>query len=328
MGGIVQIIKLSARYMIRIAVVASLASAVTLPVAYAAPADDDAEAQARETWRESIVRADVPDEGCFHASYPSTEWLKVECTEAPNRLFLPHRGAIGFTVGDGDDYVVEVSGLMTQSVGTFPKVTGVTSETGVSGPNDYSLQLNSNFMTTAACNGHADCLSWEQFVYSSGETAAFMQYWLIDYGVSCPSGWNSFSNSCYRNSAAVSVPQEVITTLATLKLSGKAVAAGKDTLVFTAGTEAYSTTGKDSVVDLATDWKESEFNIVGDGGGSEAVFNEGSAINVEITVTDGTTTAPTCVKNAGTTGETNNLTLKSCKATGGTSPHILFGESN
>jgi hypothetical protein len=321
-------IQLGVRHMIRIAAVASLASAVSLPVAYAAPADDDAEAQARETWRESMVRTDVPDEGCFHASYPSTEWQKVECTAAPNRPFLPHRGAIGFTVGDGNDYVVEVSGLMTQSVGTFPKVKGVTSETGSSGPNDYSLQLNSNFMTTAACNGHSGCLSWEQFVYSSGENAAFMQYWLIEYGDDCPSGWMSFSSSCYRNSAAASVPTEVITTLATLKLSGKAVAGGKDTLVFTAGTEAYSTTGKDSVVDLATDWKESEFNIVGDGGGSEAVFNEGSSIEVEIAVTDGSTTAPTCVKDAGTTGETNNLNLKSCKASGGTSPHILFVESN
>jgi hypothetical protein len=319
--------KFGVRYVIRIAVIAALASTAFLSVAYA-QADDDAEAQARETWRESIVRTDVPDEGCFYASYPSTEWLKVECTEAPNIPFIPRHGASGFTVGDGNDYVIEVSGLITQSVGTFPKVSGVKTEVGLSGPNDYSLQLNSNFMTTAACNGHSGCQGWEQFIYSSGSEAAFMQYWLINYGDSCPSGWSFFSDSCYRDSAAVSVPEEVISTLETLKLSGKAVASGTDTLVFAAGTEAYSTTGPDSFVDLASGWQESEFNIVGDGDGSEAIFNLGSAIEVKIAVTDGTTTAPTCVKGAGTTGETNNLNLKSCSASGGTTPHILFIESN
>ena len=101
-------------------------------------------------------------------------------------------------------------------------------------------------MSTAACNGHSGCLAWEQFVYSSSETSAFMQYGLIDYGNSCPSGWNSYDGSCYKNSAAVSVPKEPITSLASLKLSGTAVNGGNDTLVFTAGTKAYSTTGKDS----------------------------------------------------------------------------------
>jgi len=319
-------VKFGARTLIRITAVAILGSAVSLPVVYA-QADDSAEAQAQETWRENIVHTDVPDEGCFYASYPSTEWLKVECIEAPNVPFLPRRGAVGNTVGNGDDYAVEVSGLMTQSIGSFPKVTGVTSEKGLLGANDYSLQLNSNFMTTAVCNGHANCQSWEQFVYSSGYNEAFMQYWLINYGT-CPSGWFTYSPDCYKNSSGVTVPEEAISTLATLKVSGKAVAKGKDTLVFTAGTEAYSTTGKDSVVDLASAWQESEFNIIGDGSGSSAAFNKGSSITVKIAVTDGTTAAPTCVSDSGTTGETNNLNLKKCTAYGGTPPHISFVESN
>jgi hypothetical protein len=320
-------IKFSARSMIRVTAAAILAGAFSLPVAYAAQAGDNAEAQAQETWRESIVHTDVPEEGCFYASYPSTDWLKVECIEAPNIPFIPRRGGIGDTVGNGADYVVEVSGLMTQSIGSFPTVTGVTSEKGLLGANDYSLQLNSNVMTTAACKGHAGCVGWEQFVYSSGYNEAFMQYWLIDYGT-CPSGWITYSPDCYKNSAGVAVPEEAITTLATLKLSGKAVAKGNDTLVFTAGTEAYSTTGKDSVVDLANAWQESEFNVFGDGSGSKAVFNKGSSINVKIGVIDGTTTAPSCVKNAGTTGETNNLNLKSCSAFSGKPPHIIFVESD
>jgi len=321
-------ITFGARHMIRIAAVATLAGAVSLSVAYAAPPDDDAEAQARETWRESIVRTDVPDEGCFYVSYPSTEWLKVECTEAPAYPFIPRRGAISSTVGNGADYVAEVPGLMTQSVGSFPEVAGVTSEEGLLGANDYSLQLNSNFMTTAACKGHTGCRAWQQFLYSSGNKAAFMQYWLLNYGASCPRGWKSHRPDCFKNSAAVSVPEEAITILASLKLSGKAVARGRDTLVFTAGAEAFSTTGKDSVVDLASDWRESEFNVFGDGNGSEAVFNTGSSITVKIAVIDGTAAAPACVKNAGTTGETNNLILESCSAVGGSAPNIVFVESN
>jgi hypothetical protein len=274
------------------------------------------------------VRTAVPEEGCFHASYPSETWMKVECAAAPSRVFLPRSGATSFTVGDGDDYAAETTELTRSAVGTFPTVTGVKSEKDDGLVNDYSLQLNSNFMNTAACKGHSGCLSWEQFVYSTGEGSAFMQYWLIDYGDTCPSGgWNSYEGSCYKNSAAVATPAEKIAQLKNLKLSGSAVAGGIDTLVFTTKTEAYSTTGEDSVVDLATDWLESEFNIIGDGGGSNAVFNKGSSITVKIAVTDGSTSAPTCASDAGTTGETNNLNLGTCTASGGSKPSIEFVES-
>jgi hypothetical protein len=165
-------------------------------------------------------------------------------------------------------------------------------------------------------------------VYSSQETAAFMQYWLIDYGNSCPSGWNSYSGSCYKNSAAVTVPKQAIGVLSQLKMSATAVSGGNDTLVFTTPTRAYSTTGKDSVTYLATAWKQAEFNIIGDGGGSKATFNAGSNITVKVAVTHGSTAAPTCASNAGTTGETNNLTLGSCSGVGGATPYIQFKESN
>jgi hypothetical protein len=328
----------------RFAALAALSAAAVFS-AYAqdldeTPAVDAVEAQAREAWRDTIEHTAVPEidtrtatpeaialgQSCFHASYPSTIWSKVDCTEAPNRPYTPRHPALAETVGNGNDYAAEVTPLMTKSVGTFPTVTGVTRESD-GAANTYSIQLNSNFMTTAACKGISGCLSWEQFVYSSGEQAAFMQYWLIGYG-SCPSGWNAYSPDCYKNSAAVKVPKEVITQLKNLKLSGAAVANSNDTLVFTTATEAYSTTGKDSVVDLATDWHASEFNIIGDGGGSEAVFNKGSSVTVKITVTDGSTTAPRCVADDGTTGETNNLTLKTCTAAGGSTPSIQFVESN
>jgi len=207
----------------------------------------------------------------------------------------------------------------------------VKTETGLRGANDYSLQLNSDFMNTAACNGArvpAQCLDWEQFVYASGYDSAFMQYWLINWNNPCPAGWFSYSTDCYTNSNAVTVPREAITKLKTLKLSGSAKKGGIDTLTFTVGTQAFSTTGSDSVVDLATAWTESEFNIVGDGDGSGADFNSGSSVTVKVAVSNGTKNAPTCASDAGTTGETNNLNLGSCAGTGGATPYIEFVESN
>jgi hypothetical protein len=315
-----------------IAIAACVLCAASLSFGQAA---DDGEAHNQELWREAISQTEVPAEGCFHASYPSLAWNKVDCSVAPTVPFIPRKGrGISQTVGDGNDYAAEVtSGLITKTVGSFPKVKGVTSETGLLGANDYSLQLNSNFMNTPTCNGAknpAQCLDWEQFVYSSGYEEAFMQYWLINWNNPCPSGWFSYSNDCYTNSNAVGAPLEAITTLKTLKLSGSASAkkGGKDTLVFTAGKNAYSTTGLDTVVDLATAWTESEFNIIGDGDGSEAGFNSGSSVTVKVAVTNGTKNAPKCAANSGTTGETNNLNLGSCTGTGASPPYIEFTESN
>jgi hypothetical protein len=315
-----------------VALLAGLSAAAMLGV-YAdsfaqAPTAADAEAEAREAWRETIVRTSVPEEGCFHASYPDIAWTRTECSVAPNIAYLPRRGATSNTVGNGVDDVADiVTGLITESVGTFPTVTGVTGEKD-DGANNYSLQLNSNFMKgTAVCSGHTGCQSWEQFVYSSGEESAFMQYWLLTYG-KCPSGWNKSGDDCYMNSAAVSVPKIAITQLANLKLSGSAVIDGIDTLVFTTETEAYSTTGADSVTDLGTDWHESEFNVVGDGGGTEAKFNTGAEITVKIAVTSSVQGTPTCATDSGTTGETNNLTLGKCITAGGATPYIEFIEAN
>jgi hypothetical protein len=315
---------------VRIAIAAGVLSAAAL--AFAGEALDDTEARNQETWRAAIVQTEVPGEGCFHASYPSLAWNQVECAVAPNIPYRPRRGPIGETVGNGNDYAAEVTtGLINKTIGSFPKVTGVKTETGLLGANDYSLQLNSNFMNTAACNGAsnpAKCLDWEQFVYSSGYDQAFMQYWLINWNNPCPSGWFSYSNDCYTNSASVAVPEEAITKLKTLKVSATAKKGGIDTMVFTVGKQAYSTTGSDSVVDLATGWTESEFNIVGDGDGSEANFNSGSSLTVKVAVSNGTKNAPKCASDAGTTGETNNLTLGSCAGTGGAAPDIEFTESN
>jgi hypothetical protein len=288
-----------------------------------------------QSWSAAITHAPTPGKGCYTASYPLTTWKKVACVAAPKRPFVPRSGAgSSLTVGDGNDYAAVTATLTSNAVGSFPVVKRLTSEEDEGDPNDYSIQLNSNFMSgDEACAGAYDpsqCLGWLQFVYSSGAEAAFMQYWLIRYTggtVHCPAGWFPYSNDCYTNSSAVLVPQEPATQLAAMNVSGNAVNGGLDTLVYTDGTQAYSTTGEDSVMYLSEGWTGSEFNIIGDGGGSEAVFNAGTSITVEIRLTDGTTAAPTCQAHDGTTGETNNLNLKKCAAVGGKVPRVRFNES-
>lgn len=293
---------------------------------------------AQEAWGNAIAQVPVPHEGCFTATYPDAAWTETTCVEAPHVPFIPRHTWPNWTgtVGNGNDYAAVVAGIMTTSTGSFPKISGLTSETGTGGANDYSLQLNSNFMKgSPACAGASNpsaCLAWEQFVYASGYDSGFMQYWLIYYDTTCPSGWFTYTSGshtfCYKNSKAVSVPLQKISLLSQLKLKGSAVKGGIDTFTLTTKSKAYSTTGKDSVVYLAKGWNTSEFNIFGDGGGSEANFNMGTKLTDKVFVTNGTTNAPTCKANDGTTGETNNLTLGKCTKVGGSTPWISFTESN
>jgi hypothetical protein len=308
---------------------AAVVLAAMLPLCAAAQEPDTARVSA---WRDAIAHTDVPNAGCFRAAFPATRWSQVACVTPPAVPFLPRSGARADTVGNGNDYAAVSAGLISESTGSFPSVVGVKHESESGGvANDYSLQLNSNFFLGAACDGAsspANCVAWEQFVYSSGETSAYMQYWLINYDATCPSGWNDDGGGdCYVNSAAVTVPAVAVTQLGTMSIKAKAVKNGLDTFVTMVGTSAYATTGEDSVVDLADSWNASEFNVIGDCCGSQARFNPGASITVRIGINDGTTNAPTCEANSGTTGETNNLHLRACNAVGGAHPYVSFKES-
>jgi hypothetical protein len=296
-----------------------------------------------------MALAPQPEQGCFKATYPNLFWERVECKPVTHpfdhpRFHKPRAGAL--TAGNGNDYVAEASGLISSTLGSFLTVTGVTSEKsvgvaeygdgGILGANEYSIQLNTQFTSTsAACDSHSGCTVWQQFIYATdyetkGEAAAFMQYWLIGWGSSrCPSGFGSDGEGdCYGNSNYVTVPDIKPTSLGSLTLSGTAAKGGNDTVVFHNGSTAYQVSGADSKLDIATVWKESEFNIVGDAGGSEAVFNTGASVTVKVALTDGSTSAPTCLSDDGTTGESNNLNLGKCSTASGSSPYIQFTESN
>jgi hypothetical protein len=326
---------------------AALLSACCLQPAASAQTEDAADEAARDNWRAVISQNPDLREGCFQASFPSIVWEQVECKALHPRVHpVVRKPGEGEVAGNGNDYVAQSSGLTSAARGSFPQVTGVKSEKsvgvreygdgGILGPNEYSLQLNTNYTgTTAACEGHTGCLVWQQFIYATdyavaGEGAVFMQYWLINWGsLSCPSGFGSDgAGDCYGNSNYVSAPDVKPASLRSLSLSGTAEAGGRDTVVFTDGSTAYRVSGSDSVLDIAQVWKESEFNVVGDAGGSRADFNEPVSITVKLALTDGTTSAPTCVAHEGTTGESNNLNLGKCSTASGSSPSIQFTESN
>ncbi len=336
-------------FALQIAAATLISTCWLLPVSAGQATDSVAatEAAAQDNWRSAITQYAQPSEGCYQASYPSIVWEQIECRELHPRVHpVVRKPGEGQVTGNGHDYVAEAAGLISGTLGTFSKVTGVKSEKGVGvaqyggggilGPNEYSLQLNTNFTgTTAACKGHSGCVVWQQFIYATdyetkGEGTVFMQYWLISWGSSaCPSGFASDGGGdCYGNSKGLVAPDVKPTSLGSLSLSGAAVVGGNDTVVFTNGTKAYSVSGKDTVLDISQVWKESEFNIVGDAGGSRADFNTPVSITVKLGLTDGSTSAPTCVANGGTTGESNNLNLGSCSTASGSSPSITFTESN
>jgi hypothetical protein len=291
----------------------------------------------RQTWRRRMVQSPRPKKGCFVSTYPQTTWREVQCVAAPRRPLLPRngRGVQLETVGAGLDYSSQITGNAPMAEGSFDSVGGVTGEIGNGTANAYSLQLNTNFFVTTTCGGgQTGCLGWEQFVFEEtqqGLPFAFMQYWLINYGSSCPSGWESFGGTdCFINSGnAVNAPIQTIATLGEMTLTGVAPAgSADDSVTLSIGNQLYSVTGSDYFPDLGKHWNTSEFNVLGFGGGTEAEFNAGSTIVVRTAMNSGTA-APACVAE-GFTAETNNLTLVGTPTSesGAEWPSIVFTESN
>ena len=315
-----------------VAWIAGATLAATLCLSGATQAAPDTALHA--VWRAAITSTPLPGSGCFAAHFPSKTWTQVACAPAPTRLYRPAGGGSGgFTVGNGHDYAAEVTSLIKTGLGSFPKITGLTSETNDGSSNTYSLQLNSQFFSSPACSGGGQsCFGWQQFIYAQPDCSGpcvFMQSWLINYGSHCPSGWNyAGDDDCYYNSNATGVPTQSLSNLKDLQLSGTVVSGGNETVKLTTSNDAYSASEPDSVVGLSGYWDATEYNIFGDGGGSQADFNSGTSIKVKIQLQDGSTAAPTCESNAGTTGETNNLNLGACKTKGGKKPSIMFTESN
>ncbi|OAX56863.1 hypothetical protein [Xanthomonas graminis] len=315
---------------------------------------DAGRAEAMSTW-EATLRKEAPAmEGCFHSTFPDMGWHAVRCG-APPKLVMGSRQVANdkgratntvdgtFITGNGQDYAARSSRLTRSAVGSFPSVSGVT--TGVV---QYSLQLNTdNASNPAACAqfGFSSCKTWQQYVYSSdsdeNSSNGFQPVIFIESSVQadssseynavgCPSGWGAYEdNTCVINSDSVTVPLVPVSGIGGVKLIGSATSGGVDTLTFSVNGQAYSVSQSASTVNINKIWRQSEFNVFGNGAATQTVsFNPGSRVSVNVAVNDGTTNAPTCLGDAGSTFEQNNLKRGSCTAFGGTSPGISFPQSN
>jgi len=318
----------------------------------------DPESVARNNWRSTMKHMPAPHKGCFHATYPNLVWESVACEqESPNARPMhvtpksdsiqgdaakvdSAQGGAPEIAGNGNDYVASTRGLINHAEGDFESAS-VQSESsvgvaaygngGILGPNEYSLQINTNAnATTAACKGRSGCKVWQQFVYATdyyakGRAAVFIQYWLLGWGFGCPSTWHAAGADCWKNGNLAIAPNIPATQLGPnddpylqlnpVELNAEVTAGGEDSVELLYGTGAYLATGEDSVLDIGTVWNQAEFNVFGDGGGSEAVFNLGA--NLEVLLFVDTSGAPvTCLgpAYAGTTGDSSDLILGSCAA--------------
>jgi hypothetical protein len=314
--------------------------------------------QAEVAWQAAIAQVPEPGSGCYHASYPALAWHAVTCVAAPNVPFIPAppsasaRHAGPETVGDLHDYSAQVPGLISQATGTFKHVSaGITVKGQVLGSasmvaNGFSLQLNSQNVTgSPACSGSSDpsgCIAWQQFLYAydagsaltggnPGSSYIFMQYWLISYGYTCPSGWASDGEGdCYVNSKAAEVNAVTAGQLATLQFSGTAKSGGNDGVSLSVGSgQATMVTASDSRIDLAKHWNTTEWGLFGDGDGDEAYFGANTSLEPQTALTASSgSSAPKCIY-AGTTGETNNLELTTTPKLGSqSSPTMATKQTN
>ena len=219
--------------------------------------------------------------------------------------------------------------------------------------NVYTLQMNSKPFTTSTCGGSPTCQGWEQFVYD-GVGQLYIQYWLENYapaGTLCPTprssgcsantpvqndGWCPFQFTpagnvyCVVNSPTmVQAPAATVSSFGTVNLTGTAAnGTSNDKATLHVGIAMRTVPGGNYFPDLGTQWQETEFNVFGDGSGSQAVFGTGTTLEVRSGVTSGSTAGPSCDLHT-FTGESNNLTLVNAAPTAapGAMPALVFSES-
>jgi len=324
----------------------------------AAQTPEQRQAAEREGWRRALLTTPRPSNGCFTAVFPERAWRPEPCKPAtPHKAYLPNAGVISkidVVGGSGPDFTATVTGHINQTEGSFDSATGITS-TGA-----YTLQVNTDFFQTSACSGSpggmgGTCRGWEQFVYTS-DGAAFIQYWLIQFGpgatATCPTpthsgcdgshvfsdGWCPFVLSdgflyCAVNAASepTGVTSKSLSAVGSLKVSGAAASGGtNDSIILTDSGTPHAASGDNRFPDLGSQWQQAEFNVFGDGGGSQVAFNSGANLRVRNEVLSGTTTGPGCSLRS-FTAESSSLTLSNTppgSAASTPAPSLVFDQQN
>jgi hypothetical protein len=307
----------------------------------------EARASRIDSWHNAMLDMPPDSDGCHEVTHPSMEWEEVGCDEAKifdsasgRRVSdAAHRRQstrnVGSTrrVGFNSDFVVSVEeGYFTQVTGSFENVLGVTSITDHAGtnqsPDKWTLQLNANVFDTPVCEGFDFCFGWQQTIYanqgqgSKGEL--FILSWLLvdisdENGRTCPSGWKAsatgrwLDDGCYRSSPVKSVPAVAVSDLEHVLMTKGSSVTGEfailrvdDTLYRVDAAPAESQTSDELL--LYENWSGAEFNIFGyDFTWSEAVFNDNSSINVNLTVDNYVGGDITC-ERGGVNDSSNSLT--------------------
>lgn len=296
----------------------ALAQQATAPTSQATAVSlSPEELRLRKEWQEAISKVPLPKKGCFSASYPEKEWKEVPCGLASKYPNPPASGPRPNIVGNGNDISAQVTGLISSAIGSYDSVTPANvTETGPWGsnpqsPNAFTLQLNSQFFTTSVCAGHAGCLGWQQFIYSQNQCngpCVFMEYWLINFGATCPAGpWIQAGTSCWFNSASSPAPAITAAQLQGTTLTGSATATTDGVVLTTPGGTATATAA-DTVVNLSQSWNTVEWIICGDCCSTQANFSGGTSMVPRTRVVSGSTNPPNCLAQ-GFTAETNNLSF-------------------
>src|SRR5262249_5121605 len=229
---------------------------------------------------------------------------------------LPRSGVVPQTVGNGNDVAAQApTGHISSATGSFDTLTNVTSESGPVGntraslADTYTLQGNTDFFPTSVCTNpggstNSACRGWEQFVFENQPNAhrAYIQYWLTDWGTtpSCPTNFQARSVGGHPDcvqlnnlSGAVPTTPVPVTNLGQVTLTGNA-GAGADSVAMTIGGSAFVRAG-DNSVNASSGWTIAEFNVVGDGRGGAATFNNGAALVTRTRINYGGRAAPNCV---------------------------------
>ena len=302
---------------------------------------------AQPIWTQQMQHTPTPSQGgCFDGTFPNTAWNEVPCHPSGNN-------SIPASVGNTNDYSGEIVNSGTYigyAQGSFSNVQGIMSEydNGEHANDYYSLQLNSPTFSCTPVDGSGSSANgcWEQFMYQNfgGSGEVRIELWLWGYYnqyASCPTSspnWEQKSDSKYGTDCEMysdynATPDESATSqIGSLSITAMTnyEGSGNDQDTMCNGGYCYSVTIGDNWLGLYNDqWSNAEFGVFGLGNLSQAQFNSGTSITVNLQEQDGSGTiiTPTC-DSIGFTGETNNLNLSGSCSVSGYYEIMGFTESN
>ena len=183
----------------------------------------------------------------------------------------------------------------------------------------YSIQVNTNIFKTNAYGGSE---GWEQFVfqnegcpnYNKGDL--YVTFDEVNYLLNhnnCPSSsWVAIYPDCYLTdpNPPTQTPFLAPASLTSAHIYGQTSASWDNAELCISGVCYAATTACDCLGLYPNKWAHTEANILGFGGGSEAVFNSGVSLELQINNIGSTTTG--CSQTASVTGEEANFNFGSC----------------